>query len=483
MTPSTLLHSDEVISETPREALLNLLGLADASPEDEFDEIVELATAICGKPLGAMSLLTDTENFTKATVGLPAARVPMKESVCRFTVLQDDVMMVEDTHADHRFDEHGPMIHSEGGIRFYAGMPLVTVDGTRIGSLCVMDTAPSTLTRQQIRALKVLGRQISSRLQLRERAATVAKMATELERTHVMFDTILNNVPVEIYLKDKTGRILFYNQKLADRFNVSPVEWIGKTSYDLWNKQTAEEIVREDEYVLRSGKLQESFVEIPEPNGTVSYWRSMKVACQIPPDTKLLACCSVDMTEHMVRERKLQEIQDALEEANRKLNSLALTDELTGLWNRRAFNAQVETFVMGSHRSKQPMALMLLDVDDFKNVNDRYGHPYGDVVLQHVASVLQRVKRAEDIACRFGGEEFAILLPGTPMEGAQRLAQRILDAMHAFPWEKECITVSMGLAMCKAQCTSDDLVDAADAALYSAKHAGKDRMMCEGCER
>src|SRR6187402_3598590 len=92
--------------EHPRQALLRVLRLADAAPEEEFDEIVELASTICGKPLAAMSLLTDTESFTKATVGLAAARVPLKESVCRFTVLQDDVMMVEDTHADDRFSEH-----------------------------------------------------------------------------------------------------------------------------------------------------------------------------------------------------------------------------------------------------------------------------------------------------------------------------------------------------------------------------------------
>lgn len=481
MIPSEFPHPAQVFDESPREALLRLVGLADNSPEQEFDEIVELAATICGKPLGAMSLLTDTENFTKGTVGIPAARVPLKESVCRFTVLQDDVMMVEDTHADHRFDDHGPMIHSEGGIRFYAGMPLTTLDGTHLGALCVMDTTPSTLSPQQIRALEVLGRQISSRLQLRERAAAVAQMAHELRRTHAMFDTILANVPVEIYLKDTKGRILFYNQKLADRFGVSPEAWIGKTSHDLWNKQTADEITLEDEYVLRSGKLHESFLEIPEPSGNISYWRSTKVACVIPPEEKLLACCSVDMTEHMMRERKLQEIQDELEEANRKLNSLALTDALTGLWNRRAFDAQLETSMMGAQRSKLPMALMLLDVDDFKKVNDRHGHLHGDDVLRHVAALLNRVKRAADVACRFGGEEFAILMPDTTIEGAQRLAQRIIDALHKSPWENEVVTVSLGLAMSSQDCSSDELIDFADSALYRAKREGKDRMVCHGC--
>jgi diguanylate cyclase (GGDEF)-like protein/PAS domain S-box-containing protein len=454
----------------------------DSPHEQEFDEIVELATALCGKPLGAMTLLDDTRNYTKATVGLPATSVPLKDSVCRYTVLQTGVMMVEDTHADARFDEHFATIHCEGGIRFYAGMPLTTVDGTHIGSLCVMDTKPSTLLPSQIRALELLGRQMSTRLQLRERAALVAQMAAEREAASTMFDTILNNLPVEVYLKDSDGRIQFYNQKLAHRFNISQTEWLGKTSHDLWDEHTANDIIREDNYVMKSGRSHESFVEIPEPQGKTSYWRSMKVPCQSVSGQQLLAICSVDITDQMERERHLQAIQDELEEANRKLNSLALTDALTGLWNRRAFDARLETTVISSQRGNQPMALILLDIDNFKSINDRFGHPYGDAVLRHVAAILNRAKRAEDVACRFGGEEFAILMPGANIEGAQSLAQRILDSMHAFPWDREPVTTSIGMAMCSPTCSSDELVDSADSALYRAKHEGKDRMVCNGCE-
>jgi diguanylate cyclase (GGDEF)-like protein/PAS domain S-box-containing protein len=464
--------------ESPRQALLRLLGLADNSNEQEFDEIVELATAICSKPLGAMTLLDDTSNYTKATVGLPAVSVPLKDSVCRYTVLQEGVMMVEDTHADPRFDDYLATIHCEGGIRFYAGMPLTTVDGTRIGSLCVMDTQPSTLSPEQIRALELLGRQMSTRLQLRERAALVARMAEEHVAATTMFDTILNNLPVEVYLKDGEGRIQFYNRKLAQRFNISPTEWLGKTSHDLWDEHTADDIMREDNYVLKSGRSHESFVEIPETQGKISYWRSMKVPCQTVSGERMLAICSVDISDQMERERHLQAIQDELEEANRKLNSLALTDALTGLWNRRAFDARLEMNVLASQRSNQPMALLLLDIDNFKSVNDRFGHPYGDEVLRHVAAILNRTKRAEDVACRFGGEEFAILMPGGTIEGARSLSKRILDAMHTFPWEQEIVTASIGVAICSQTSSSDDLVDSADSALYRAKHEGKNRMVC-----
>ena len=459
---------------------MQLLGLADSSLEHEFDELVELAIALCGKPIGAMTLLNDTSNYTKATVGAPPVCVPIEHSICRFTVLQDHVMVVEDTHTDSRFDGYPPPIRGEGGIRFYAGMPLTTLDGSHIGALCVMDTIPSTLPPEQVRLLELLGRQISIRLQLRERAALAAKMAEEREVETAMFDTILNNVPLEIYLKDAAGRLQFYNRKLAERFQVSSTDWIGKTSYDLWDKETADNISRDDGFVLRSGRSHESFVEVNEPSGATSYWRSVKVPCRAANGEQLLASCSIDITEQMERERRLQQIQDELEEANRKLNSLALTDSLTGLWNRRAFDARLETMILGSQRSKQPVALLLLDIDSFKSINDRFGHPFGDKVLRHAATLLGRIKRAEDVACRFGGEEFALLLPNTNAEGAQVVAQRILDTFHAFVWDQEAVTASIGIATNQGNRTSDEMVDAADSALYEAKRQGKNRAVTDG---
>ena len=127
------------------------------------------------------------------------------------------------------------------------------------------------------------------------------------------------------------------------------------------------------------------------------------------------------------------------------------------------------------------MALMLIDVDHFKHINDRHGHPYGDLVLRNLAVVLNRVKRANDIACRFGGEEFAILLPVIEIGAARTLAQRIMDSLRLFPWEKDPITVSIGMAMCSDTCTADELIKDADTALYRAKREGRNRVVLQGC--
>ena len=464
-----------------RGQLLRQLGLMTADPEADFDEIVGLAAAICEKPLGAMTLLDETTQLMKARIGLTGSRtMPVKDSICRHTIGGTNLMMVEDVGNDPRF--HGNKTLSEdAGIRFYAGMPLVSLSGQTLGALCVMDVEPSTLSEAQQRALTILGRQISQQIQLRERARTMERMALERKREQDMFTTILDHVPVGVYLKDREGHLRFYNETIAERFGIDRQAWIGKTSYDLWDRATADQITAEEQRILMTSEPCESFSTTPEPDGATTLWKNFKALCQNADGEPMLSCCSIDLTEPNRREAELQGIRAELEEANHKLSSLALTDALTGLWNRRAFDTQLQTGIVAAQRTQHGMALMLIDVDHFKSINDRHGHPYGDSVLRNLAIVLNRAKRAEDVACRFGGEEFAILLPVIGIEAAHILAQRIMDSLRLFPWAKEPVTVSIGLAMCSDTCTSDDLIHDADTALYRAKREGRNRVVLQGC--
>jgi diguanylate cyclase (GGDEF)-like protein len=160
----------------------------------------------------------------------------------------------------------------------------------------------------------------------------------------------------------------------------------------------------------------------------------------------------------------------------------AVTDELTGLFNRRRFQEAMATEVERSKRFGQPVGLVLLDLDDFKTVNDTYGHQQGDLVLREVARVLRETSREIDEPARYGGEELAVVLPGTDLEGAYNLAERVragieelvlplLDGDGALR-----VTASFGVATLPG--SADDmrgLVAAADEALYRAKRAGKNR--------
>jgi diguanylate cyclase (GGDEF)-like protein len=161
----------------------------------------------------------------------------------------------------------------------------------------------------------------------------------------------------------------------------------------------------------------------------------------------------------------------------------AVTDELTGLANRRRFQEVLAGEVERSRRFGQPVGLVLLDIDDFKKVNDGYGHPAGDLVLREVARILREYSREIDEPARYGGEELAVVLPGTDLEGAYQLAERVRQGIEELRLpirtpEDEPLRITASFGVATHPHSSGDhraLVAAADAALYEAKHAGKNR--------
>jgi diguanylate cyclase (GGDEF)-like protein len=166
---------------------------------------------------------------------------------------------------------------------------------------------------------------------------------------------------------------------------------------------------------------------------------------------------------------------------NARLHSLvkqqAVTDELTGLPNRRRFVAQLEAEVARAERSGTPLSVVLADIDDFKRVNDTWGHDAGDTVLRRVAIVLQAATRDVDLPVRLGGEEFAILLPETDIEGARRLAERVREAIAETVIDagrdRISITASFGVSCFPDTAEASQLLVDADRGLYAAKRSGK----------
>lgn len=171
-----------------------------------------------------------------------------------------------------------------------------------------------------------------------------------------------------------------------------------------------------------------------------------------------------------------------------KLKELATTDGLTGLPNHRIFQESLDKKLATSARFGNDLSLIFCDVDHFKNVNDTYGHPLGDIVLKRLASILKKeVVRDTDLPARYGGEEFAIICEGTDTEGAVHLAERIRKE-----FEKELfqttrgmlhVTISMGIATCPVHAQQkEELIERADAALYAAKEGGRNRVRTWGKE-
>jgi diguanylate cyclase (GGDEF)-like protein len=169
-----------------------------------------------------------------------------------------------------------------------------------------------------------------------------------------------------------------------------------------------------------------------------------------------------------------------LRKARADLARMALTDSLTGLCNRAFFDVSLESEAARSARTNTPFSLLLIDVDHFKWINDTYGHQLGDTVLQAIARVLRQTVRKSDMAFRYGGEEFALVLPDTPIPSARILAERvhseIAELARGYSHFRQPLTVSVGIS-----CASGDLrdphllIEQADCALYAAKRNGRNR--------
>jgi diguanylate cyclase (GGDEF)-like protein len=166
-----------------------------------------------------------------------------------------------------------------------------------------------------------------------------------------------------------------------------------------------------------------------------------------------------------------------LRDSVKKLRESSLRDPLTGMFNRRMMNEDLEKVLALSLRTGKPVSIILLDLDRFKRINDSLGHTVGDEVLKQTVSLIQGSIRESDSAFRFGGEEFVIMLPDTPLQNALILAERLISRFRSsvfegVPWT---VTASMGIADSTERHLSADLIKLADSRMYRAKETGRDR--------
>ncbi len=173
-------------------------------------------------------------------------------------------------------------------------------------------------------------------------------------------------------------------------------------------------------------------------------------------------------------------LTDEVRQANAHLRTLTRTDPLTGLHNTRFFHQELDRECARADRDGTPIALIVIDLDHFKRVNDERGHPFGDKALVHVARLMSGFARAADLACRIGGEEFAIICPATELSEGVAIAERIRQAVDSTPVREDGfewpLTASFGVAVRSPGMPAQAAFRLADAALYQAKARGRNRV-------
>jgi diguanylate cyclase (GGDEF)-like protein len=317
--------------------------ILDSDYEAAFDGIVKLASTLCHAPIAVINFVDQNRQWFKAETGLGVRETPLDISICRHAILEQDLLVINDTLRDPR-TACNPLVNSaEKNLRFYAGA-LLKSGPYALGTLCVLDHEPRTLAPWQLDALRLLRDQVMHLMDLRRYSLTQRSVVQELDQ------------------------------------------------------------------------------------------------------------------------------------ARNELQRQAHIDALTGLLNRRAFENRLLFELQMPAGARTAGSLLMLDLDDFKSVNDGSGHLYGDHVLKQVAKALGKATRTTDVLGRWGGDEFLALLPGTDASSAREIAQRILDALRSELKSAELpagLGASIGITSTAFYGSISEIIQAVDAAMYDAKRSGE----------
>jgi len=346
-----------------------------------------------------------------------------------------------------------------------AALPLHS-NGSVIGVFTLYAAEINAFDRSARDLLAEMAMDIDYALNSFEREAQRRHAERSLADSHHLLKMIIDTAPMRIFWKDKELRYLGCNPAFAKDAGESVLQdVVGKDDYQLAWKEQAEYYRADDRLVMDSNVPKLAFEEQQTtPDGATIWLRTSKVPLQNEAkETIGVLGIYEDITE-----------QKCIEE---RIHYLANFDPLTGLPNRTQLNDHLKYALSLAKRSNGHLALMFLDLDHFKDINDSLGHSIGDALLIELAKRLRLVLRTEDTVTRLGGDEFILLLPGVDAIGAAHVAQKLLDAIAGSYWIELydlALTASIGIALYPADGVDlETLSQSADAAMYRAKQEGR----------
>ncbi|HXG46304.1 MAG TPA: PAS domain S-box protein, partial [Methylomirabilota bacterium] len=268
--------------ESRRAEVLRRYLAAGGESEPALEDLARLATLVCRAPMACITLVDADRVWIKAAVGWAGPDTDRHTSFCHHALAGDDLLTIEDVQADGRFANH-PRVGGDGGVRFYAGVPLVSPDGFKVGVLAVLDRAPRQLTTEQADGLRALGRQVMAQLELRrhlqdlDRAVAASQRAEDRFKTsEAFYQTLVETLPQNIFRKDVDGRFTFANQRFCVAVGKPLEEIIGRTDFDLFPRELAAKYHRDDLRVMSTRQSLDTVEAHHKPNGDRLYVHVIK---------------------------------------------------------------------------------------------------------------------------------------------------------------------------------------------------------------
>ena len=349
-----------------------------------------------------------------------------------------------------------------GSARFSMALFAVTV--TAAGSALVLFIARSLNRDERAR---------SELIQVREQSAEAVR------RSERELQLVTDHLPTLVSYISNDGRFQRVNRTYELWMGIPAEEIVGRGLREILGEKYWAQTAGARAAVLRGEKVT---FEVLYPTAYGDRLAEVTYAPDIDETgyVRGIACMVLDIEER--REAVAARLEsERLEEANLKLQELVVTDALTGLKNRRALEERLRVEFALSERHGRDLAVLMIDIDNFKLHNDTWGHSAGDDVLRCMGEILRATVRIPDVAVRYGGEEFAILLPESSLSRAAVVAGRIRRKIAGHPWPNGAITLSIGISVrVEGMINPSHLMAAADAAMYLAKRTGRDKVCFHG---
>ena len=296
--------------------------------------------------------------------------------------------------------------------------------------------------------------------------------------------------PVSVVITDPNGHIVYVNPRFLDLSGFSLEEVQGKTPRIVKSDHTPPEIFKELWETIKSGKTWRGELLNKKKNGEL-YWELEVISPVFDHAGHTINFIAVkeDVTARKEAEARLLEVNRKLEERLKDIEGLqvilreqVIRDPLTGLYNRHFLNEALGRELARAKREEYPICFLLMDLDNFKKINDTYGHAAGDITIQNFSNILKKQTRAGDIVCRYGGEEFLLVLPNTDISAAAEIAERLRrdfeNSAISFAGFQINATTSCGISEFPSDGeTEEKVLAAADLALYAAKERGRNRVV------
>jgi diguanylate cyclase (GGDEF)-like protein len=445
-----LLQPGIPLNEKARLSALRALLVLDTPSEIRFDRITGLAQRLLNMPIVLISLIDENRQWFKSRQGLEVQETARDISFCAHAILEEKALIVEDTLADPRFADN-PLVTGEPHIRFYAGHVLKTPDGSPVGTLCLIDRKARVFPEHEQALLKELAGFAERELQA---------MSSEF------YQEIARSMQVGLYVyrledpdDDRSLRMIATNEAATTFTGIPQDAVLGRTLDESFPGLRETGIPQCYAEVIRTG--------VPQTWEDILYADDRIISTAFYVKAFPLAGQCVAILFENISERK---------RAEQTLERLALTDALTELPNRRMLQNRLTQEIALAARHKRALAVMFLDMNGFKAVNDTFGHEVGDLALKAFAQRVTAIIRSTDMVARIGGDEFVVLMPEVAqVADATVVASKILNALTV-PFDLDGRIVQLGASIgisgypnADAEADANTLLKQADAAMFQAK--------------